>query len=230
MPVSWGTMKALAIIPARGWDDKLPGRLLKTINGKTLVGNAIEQALRSGCFEHKDIVVSSEQDGILREAENNGVSFVRRPDSLVTASVDQVILHAYRVFESRMPQALCVIDPSFPFRTGEDIKRTLDLLSSPLYHSSTTARVYESSVLVSARAGKRGVWRPSPRKKTIVDVGSVRCVQAEVFRATESVISPKGNIFLIPKERALKVSDAWDYLAAVAYAEEVLKVEGRRPV
>lgn len=218
----------VAIIPARGWSDQLPDKHLKRISGQSFVALAIQAALQSRLFEHKDILVTSESQRILDEARHLGVVGLQRPESLITAKLPEVIEHALISFEDRRPEKFVVIDPAFPFTSGADVSAVYDCLSSPLTQSATTATVSRFPVMVTARSGRRGVWRPSDRKKTLLGIGSVYAVRSEFFANFKTLISKKGNIHIIPKERAIKVSDAWDFLAASGYAPEIARLNGRQ--
>lgn len=86
--------KILAIIPARGGSKGLPGKNIKPLCGKPLIGWTIEQA--KACEYIDEIFVSTDSQEIADVAENFGVKVPSlRPQELAsdTASSMDVILY-----------------------------------------------------------------------------------------------------------------------------------------
>lgn len=70
-------MEISAIIVARGGSVRLPRKNLLPINGETLVSRKIRQLKESRLVNR--VIVGSDDDEILREAENHGAEAVLRP-------------------------------------------------------------------------------------------------------------------------------------------------------
>lgn len=128
-------MRPLIIIPARGGSKGVPGKNIKLLNGKPLIQYTIEAALE--VFDNNQIIVSTDTEEIKAVAEQLGldVPFLR-PLELATdtASSRDVILHAMDYCSSTMswsPDAIALLQPTSPFRTGAHIKEALKL-----YHPS----------------------------------------------------------------------------------------------
>ena len=78
-------MKILAIIPARGGSKGLPGKNIRPLCGKPLIGWTIEQAL--ACRHITDVFVSTDSQEIAEVAERFGVHVPElRPSELATDS------------------------------------------------------------------------------------------------------------------------------------------------
>jgi len=85
----------LAVIPARGGSQRIPGKNSRDFCGKPVIAYSIAAALQSGVFER--VMVSTDDDGIARVAREHGaeVPFMR-PASLsdnLTGTAD-VVRHA----------------------------------------------------------------------------------------------------------------------------------------
>ena len=79
--VKWvGKNNILAVIQARGGSKGIPGKNIKKINGIPLLVYTVMEAFRSDIFDH--VVVSSDDDGILRIAESSTAYPLKRPKRL----------------------------------------------------------------------------------------------------------------------------------------------------
>nr|WP_287938024.1 acylneuraminate cytidylyltransferase family protein [Algoriphagus sp.] len=112
-------MKVLGLIPARGGSKGIPGKNIKSLQGKPLLEYTFESAKES-LFLSK-IVLSSDDQEIIQVASKIGleVPFVR-PSILSTDSTPTlpVILHALDFFEEKGESfdAVCLLQTTNPFR------------------------------------------------------------------------------------------------------------------
>ena len=72
-------MKIIAIILARGGSKGIPRKNIKEINGIPLINYTINQCIEAGI---KDIYTSSDDNEILKIAENAGSSLIQRPKDI----------------------------------------------------------------------------------------------------------------------------------------------------
>lgn len=123
--------KTLWLIPARGGSKGIPNKNLKPFCGESLVSRAVKQALL--CARSEDtIFLSTESEEIKAEGERNGIEIpFLRPDELAsdTASTYSVILHVLDELKKlgKEFEKVVLLQPTSPFRTLEDIKRSLSL-------------------------------------------------------------------------------------------------------
>lgn len=115
----------LALITARGGSKGIPRKNLRPLAGRSLIDWSIQAARQSRYVDR--LIISSDDDEIIEKARRQGCEapFVR-PAHLArddTGSMP-VIVHAIETLERRYDYLL-LLQPTSPFRTGNDIDRIL---------------------------------------------------------------------------------------------------------
>ncbi len=107
----------------------MPGKNLELLGGRSLVRRALETALASGALD--TIVLSSDSEDVLAEAEGLEVLALRRPPELAAdrALAYDVARHALDTTPETF-DALAVIQCTTPFTEPEDIAGALRLLET----------------------------------------------------------------------------------------------------
>jgi len=110
----------------------MPRKNLAMLGGRTLVRRAIDTTLASGALE--DVVLSSDDDEILAEADGTAARALRRPPELATdrALAYDVAIHALGAMEERTGKrydALALVQGTTPFARPADIVDVVDLLN-----------------------------------------------------------------------------------------------------
>lgn len=140
-------MRTLGLVPARGGSLRVPRKNLAVLDGKTLVRRALETALAAGCFDR--VVVSSEDDGILAEAEGLDVVALRRPVELAseTARAGDVALHALQELDDPGApiEAVAILQCTSPFTAPEDVVGAVALLERTGAESVVTVSVADAA-------------------------------------------------------------------------------------
>lgn len=121
-------MKFLAVIPARGGSKGIPKKNLCKVGGLSLVEHAFIAA--KSCISATDIIVSSEDADILAVAKGLGHQHnYKRPRHLAEddSRVIDVILDILKWFADRSVayDAIILLQPTSPLRTGEDIRSAI---------------------------------------------------------------------------------------------------------
>lgn len=124
--------KILAVIPARGGSKGVPRKNVRPLCGKPLISYTIECADAARDLFYR-VVVSTDDEEIASIARRFGaeVPFIR-PAELARddSPAIPVIQHATRFIEQQDGIRLdwvCLLQPTEPFRTPDDIRRCLDL-------------------------------------------------------------------------------------------------------
>lgn len=122
-------MKILAIIPARGGSKGVPGKNIKLLNGKPLLGYTAEIALQSQYLT--EVIVSTEDEKIREVAKSLGIKvpFIR-PMALAqdnTPTID-VIIHALEWYKNQTIffDAVCLLQVTSPFRTLDFLDKAIE--------------------------------------------------------------------------------------------------------
>ena len=125
-------MRVLGVIPARGGSKGVPKKNIKPLDGTPLIGYTIEAAKESTLLT--DCIVSTDSEEIAEVAKSLGahVPFIR-PDNLATdrAKAIPVIQHALEVMEQETGakyDAVMMLQPTTPFRSGADIDEAIRIL------------------------------------------------------------------------------------------------------
>ena len=120
--------KILAIIPARGGSKGIPKKNIVLVGGKPLIAWTIHAAKNSKYINK--VVVSSDNDEILKVAAKFGAETIKRPAELATdtALPEPVVHHVLNHLkkEKYIPDILVYLHPTSPLRTHKDINESFD--------------------------------------------------------------------------------------------------------
>lgn len=123
--------RILAIVPARGGSKGLPGKNIRPLLGKPLIGWSIERAQQSKYVD--EIYISTDSQEIAEVAESFGVSVPElRPAYLASDTASSMDFIEYTI--NRMEEQgnhfdyLILLEPTSPLRDAEDIDKSLEML------------------------------------------------------------------------------------------------------
>lgn len=124
-------MKVLCVIPARGKSQRAPGKNIKPLSGKPLIGYTIEAALESKLVDRT--VVSTDSPDIAKVAEESGAKTVVRPAELASATspIDDALRHAVRQLERQegfSPDIVVLLQANVPVRKKGEIDEVIKRL------------------------------------------------------------------------------------------------------
>ena len=108
----------LGVILARGGSKRLPRKNLRELRGIPLVGWAVKAALGSAWLDR--VVVSSDDEEILRVAREYGAEALKRPKHMATdeATSYPPLFHAADRYR---PDHIVLLQPTSPLMRAEDI-------------------------------------------------------------------------------------------------------------
>ncbi|MCK7547004.1 acylneuraminate cytidylyltransferase family protein [Marinobacter koreensis] len=122
----------VAIIPARGGSKRLPGKNLKPLAGKPVIQWSIDAALESGIFDRVCVSTDSEEIAELAQLGGAEVPFLRpaelATDTATTADVVRDFIHRYEALKHEIAESVCLLQPTSPLRTVNDIREAAKLL------------------------------------------------------------------------------------------------------
>lgn len=130
-------MNILITICARGGSKGIPGKNIKVLNGKPLIGYTIDIAKKfQEKHENVEIALSTDSDEIIRVAQENGLhSDYKRPTSLGGDAVGKidaikdVILYTEKTKSVRYDFVLDM-DVTSPLRTIEDLEEAFAIMNA----------------------------------------------------------------------------------------------------
>ena len=130
--------KITAFIPARGGSKGIPKKNLQILGDRPLIQWPLDFAKNANIFDQ--IVVSSDNDEILKLAENLGASLHIRPSFLSQDSslVIDAIRHYLKTSVSHSQIILVVLECTSPFRKFFYLEKALELLTRYEYDSVAT--------------------------------------------------------------------------------------------
>ncbi len=218
-------MKVLGLLTARGGSKGVPGKNIRPLAGKPLLQYSVEAAQRSGCLDR--LILSSDDPQILEVGRNLGVEtpFVR-PAELADDHSDHisVVLHALEQLASP-PDYVLLLQPTSPFRTGEDIRGCVSLalarqasgvvsVSEVVDHPVLMKTMDERGALQAYASSNLAYARRQDLPRLYIPNGALYCTSVRALRE-ERTFYPKGVLgFLMPEERSLQIDTPWQFHVA----------------
>lgn len=143
-------MKNIAIIPARSGSKGVKDKNIKELNGKPLMVYTIEAALQSRQFD--EVMVSTDSEKYAEIARNYGASvpFLRSETTATdTASSWDMVEEVLTKYEKLgiIFDTFCLLQPTSPLRTAEDISAAYDLFRNKAEFSVVSVCEAEHSPL-----------------------------------------------------------------------------------
>lgn len=213
--------KILTIIPARGGSKGLPGKNIKSMNGKPLLAHSIIQSNLTS-FENR-IVVSTDSEEIGKIATDYGAAFLKRPDYISgdTATSESALLHALNYFETEenyLPDYICFLQCTSPLRRNNDVQNALLQIIND-----------DSDSLLSVCPNHRFIWKNTTngpvsinydyknRKRRqdlepeFLENGSIYIFKPWVLKEKNNRLGGKVSLYLMPEETSFEIDSAFDF-------------------
>ena len=197
--------RIVAIIPARGGSKRIANKNLRLLTGKPLIVHSIEHALRARRVT--EVVVSTEDPGIVQVAESHGAKVVLRPPALATddATSEAALLH---VLDTRAaagwpdPDLVVFLQCTSPVRETRDIDRAVATLeehhADSLFSACTNNRLIWA-VRESGPCALNYDFRKRQREQDMAvqyrENGSIYVFKPEILRRTNNRLGGKIAIY-----------------------------------
>ena len=223
-------MSVLFMIPARGGSKGLPGKNIRPMCGKPLIGWSVEAALKAASqIPGSRVVVSTDSEEIAAVGKSFGaeVPFMR-PAELAADTVGHmdVVLHALEAMEKSGFQAeyLVMVEPTSPQRTADDLLNALDLLKKTAGAESLVGVSKTESChpmfLTKLKSGFLEMYENKEfkffRRQDTDDVyffeGSMYISKTASLKSRKSFYHEKTLGFTMPKWKSFEIDDLTDFM------------------
>ncbi len=222
-------LNVLGVIPARGGSKSIHRKNLVQLAGRPLIDYAIKAAIESRCLTRT--ILSTEDEEIRKVAKLCGadVPFIR-PFDLATDEAPSVAVaqHALEYMEKedgRTYDLMCLLQPTAPLRTSEDIDSAITMLIN-----SDADSVISLTQVIEPHPAKMiclsdglatpflpQAWSEHNRRQDLEPVyclnGSVYCVRRNVLMSG-SLWGQATLGYVMPQERSVNIDDSADLLRA----------------
>ena len=215
--------RAIAIIPARGGSKRLPRKNILPFNGRPIIEYTIEAALESGCFDR--VIVSSDDDEILKIAEDAGAEASRRSDDLGsdTAEIEDVCIEFLdrESVKGLTYETLAVLYATAALRNANDIRETMSLLddescdcalaATDFSHYVHQALVLKDEGYVEPRWPELYLKAPAEIGPLVAGNGSTYCAKIAPFMASRQLVGERTRAYLMPMNRSIDIDTMEDF-------------------
>jgi|APHig6443717817_1056837.scaffolds.fasta_scaffold63140_1 CMP-N-acetylneuraminic acid synthetase len=232
------TESIVTIIPARGGSKGLPRKNILCLGNRPLIAWTIQAAL--DCQELENIIVSTDDQEVAEIARQwgAGVPFMR-PVELAgdDTSVEAVVFHLLEWFEYSkgfLPEVVCLLQPTSPLRTGEDISKALELMHIKNANAVVSVTPNPRPVQWLRRLGADGKLMPYCAEQEIKQRqkaeplfllnGAIYLIKTDLLLKGKTFY-PEGAIaYTMPLENSIDIDTELDFIFAEALLDKRLRL------
>tara|TARA_B100000902_G_C27311399_1_gene918655 strand:+ start:1360 stop:2049 length:690 start_codon:yes stop_codon:yes gene_type:complete len=211
-------LKVIAVIPARGGSKGIKKKNIKKLCGKPLIEYTYETAKEVAEIDY--LLVSTDDDEILKVALSAGVSVIKRPDELSTdeAKTETCLIHAIDFIEERDSVKLdivLVLEPTSPLRTKETIKRAIEMIDSG-YESILAVKQTTENIGFIKDGFFRTVIKDAPRRRQLresfyIESSTIYASTVDFLKTTGSLTSDNWGALEVSAEEAQDINTEDDF-------------------
>lgn len=236
----------LAVIPARGGSKGVPRKNIRPICGRPLIAYTIDHARAAQHLFYR-IIVSTDDDEIASVAREYGadVPFLRPADLARDESpVIPMLQHAVNFVERRDGRTMdwiCLLQPTEPFRTVNDLESCLQLAFAGscdsvisvvrvlATHPILMKRIEADQLLPFCREEREGTRRQDYEPPAYMRNGSVYLTRRDVLMEQGSIWGKTIRPYVMPLERSVSIDTELDVkLAEILMSEHLALKESAR--
>lgn len=218
----------LAVVPARGGSKGVPGKNTAPVGGVPLVTRAV-RACRAAPLV-TEVVVSTDDARIAREARAAGAGIVERPADLSgdTASSEDALRHALDAYEKEngIPvDVLLLVQCTSPFLTAHDVQAVAAAVVGGGADTAHTVAPFHGFVWREAPGRSYGVNHDSavrPRRQDrpedFLETGAAYAMRADGFRTAHHRFFGRTALVRTDPDRVLEIDEPGDLVRARALA------------
>jgi CMP-N-acetylneuraminic acid synthetase len=225
-------MRTVGLVPARGGSKGVPRKNIRRINGKPLLEYTAEAALKATRLSRVILTTDDEEIASVGRSCGLEVPFLRPTDlSADDTPTLPVLQHAVRWFEEQGTtyDAVCLLQPTSPMRSPEEIDGSIELLESSGADSVVTVRrvpdeynpfwVYfkdEHGWLNLSTGGNTPIKRRQDLPPAYHRDGSVYVIRRHVLMERNSLYGERTCGYLLSGERWVNIDTPEDLDRAAA--------------
>lgn len=221
-------MGHLAIIPARSGSKGLKDKNIKELKGIPLLAYSIRAALDSEIFSEVMVSTDSEEYADIAKKYGASVPFFRSTetsgDNAGSWDVVKEVLGKYLELERKF-DTICLLQPTSPLRTSEDIKngyteyqeKEADAITAvcEVEHSPVWTMILPENHSLKEYRKKSIGDVPRQQLGTYYRVNGAIYIRRIVYEENEiRLISDEEYAYIMPKERSIDIDDKLDFAMA----------------
>lgn len=224
--------RILAIIPARGGSKGLPGKNIKPLCGKPLIGWTIKQA--KDCKYIDEIFVTTDSEKIANTAKEFGVDVpFLRPVELAndTSSSMDVVEHVLSHFENKniFFDYILLLEPTSPLRKKNDLDSAIQLAIENdaadgvislgevhMEHPMIVKKINEQGKITPYIDNVKKISHRQQADKAYFPYGVIYMIKTEVFKKERAFYTNNVLPYYIERWQNYEVDDIYDFITIEA--------------
>ncbi len=219
-------MKAIGIITARSGSKGLPGKNIKKLGERPLLGWVVKAAFESKFLESSIISTDSEEYFNIARSINPKILWHKRtPELAEDVPTELVLLDFLEKMESEVKdiELLTIIQPTTPFVTSKDIDKCVQMINeNSQYNSCISVKAVSEypEWMISSEDEKKGISenlsgdvgiRQNLQKRWIPN-GGIYVVKKEFLQKHKKIVDNNSTlIHIMTKISSLDIDDEEDF-------------------
>ncbi|EGQ7944305.1 acylneuraminate cytidylyltransferase family protein [Vibrio cholerae] len=220
----------IALIPARGGSKGLPGKNIKILGGKPLIAHTIDAA--KACARISKVFVSTDDEEIRAIAMEYGADDIGlRPKHLAQDNSKVIDTYNYsirkikEIYNTELLN-LCVLQPTSPLRSSEDIDKAIELfeqknadsvISYTTEHHPVLWHKYLNDDLTLTNIFEESLENRQSLKQSVFPNGAIYVFSSSLLKSGK-YSSDKTFGYIMPRSRSVDIDTLDDFM----YAEFLL--------
>ncbi|TYZ24517.1 acylneuraminate cytidylyltransferase family protein [Selenomonas ruminis] len=217
-------MKNIAIIPARSGSKGLKDKNIKLMDGKPMLAYSIDAAKASGLFDEVMVSTDSQKYADIAVEYGASVPFLRSAENSSdnASSWDTVleVIRRYRDIDRRF-DTVCLLQPTSPLRTGEDIVGAYKVFQEKNVNAVTSVCEVDHSPLWTMTLDEDGMltdfrYRHTDVPRQNLEIyyrinGAIYIRQLVYGDAGVKLEDDREIAFIMDKIRSIDIDDKYDF-------------------